>query len=90
MEITELELSKLQLDPTQHFELIRVVHLASTRLDLAATLAAAEQGGCSEPIVRPESLGAKASAGVFGRNHLSFPFLTTGGIMQQPRNMRSG
>ena len=40
MDITELdELSKLQLDPTRHFELIRVVHLASTRLDLAATLA---------------------------------------------------
>jgi len=43
MEITELdELSKLQLDPTRHFELIRVVQLASTRLDLAATLKAAE------------------------------------------------
>ena len=33
MEITELdEVNEFQLDPTQHFELIRVVHLASTRL----------------------------------------------------------
>jgi len=37
MEITELdEVNEFQLDSTQHFELIRVV--ASTRLDLAATL----------------------------------------------------
>jgi len=60
MEITELdELSKLQLDPTQHFELIRVVHLASTRLDLAPTL-----GG----YVMPIRVGDQGALGYFGNN----------------------